>query len=138
MVALPGNPTASLAMIDRRCDVALHAISIKCGLVSIAIIASITAILGSITADTVMTMAGVGGGVAAALIWLWRAPRDAQFRAEIRSHTEQIEGWERRLEVEERAHDKTRERLGICQSALVEAGVRIRELEAKAKENKHE
>ena len=84
---------------------------------------------GAITADALMTMCGVAAGVATGIVYLWRAPRDADIRSQFRAFSDQLKLHEDMLNDETIAHDATREKLRIAKDALVELGARIKQLE---------
>jgi len=93
------------------------------------------ALMAAVNSESVLTLAALGAGAATAVIWIWRAPQSTQLKAEIESHTMQLAAWEKRLQESEHCIDEMREKLRASREALVEAGLRIRELEESKKAN---
>lgn len=91
----------------------------------------------AITADALLPMFPLAAGLAMAIVYLRRAPIEADIRAQVLVMGAQIKRVEDMLADETEAHDRTREKLRICKAAMADAGLRIIHLEAEAEADGH-
>jgi hypothetical protein len=89
-------------------------------------------LVGVLTVDAVPLMFSIAIGAAAGVVYIRRAPIEADIKAQVLVMSAQIGRIEDMLADETAAHDRTREKLRICKAAMADAGLRIIHLEAEA------
>ena len=97
--------------------------------VGVSSVLGVTAILSAITSESILTFSALAVGTASAIVWVWRAPQNLQLKADAESTRLLLASWSKRLDESEKATDVQRQKVVLLREALVEAGIRIRELE---------
>lgn len=104
-----------------------HVVAISSGLAAMPGI-----IFGALTADAVLPLFSLAGGVAVAAIYIWNAPRDADQKrqmtfvvGQLQYANDRVTALEKELSEECEAHRQTRRRLAQCYNTLTKSGITI-------------
>jgi hypothetical protein len=104
--------------------------------------------VGAITADSLVPLFALAGGVAAGVVCVWKMPQEANLKSLIRSHSLQIAAYEQRIDDLEQSRDRDREsfdkalevereKLRICRETLTDLSLKVRVLEREAAQGVH-
>lgn len=104
-----------------------HVVAISSGLAAMPGI-----IFGAITADAILPLFSLAGGVAVAAVYIWNAPRDADQKRQMAFVVDQLQyankritDLERELGDECESHRLTRRRLAQCWDLCTKSGIII-------------
>lgn len=92
-------------------------------------------LVSALTADALLPLFPLAAGFAVAIVYLRRAPIEADIRAQVLVMDAQIRRVADMLDDETASHDRTREKLRIAKDALIDAGIRIKHLENESEDH---